>query len=190
MLSDELVEINQKICRLRRLATQDQPPQKKTAEPIQQEITRELEHLLQLIFSERGRTGGLDLEPMEMAMRSAMHQAGAAALGELLKCDPPGPGERQRACTCGHMADYVELGSRGVRKSWSWRGCGDFSGCACVAQAVLTTCCSGCLPALRRNEFEPIYFFSAIAVFTAERKPPGFSVPVALKAIRPWRLTI
>ena len=55
---------------------------------IQQEITRELEHLLQLTFSERGRTGRLDLEAIEMAMRSAMHQAGAAALTELLKFDP------------------------------------------------------------------------------------------------------
>lgn len=64
---------------------------------------------MQLIFSEQSRTGRLDLEAIEMAMRSAMHQAGAAALSELLKFDPPGPEQRQRPCACGHMADYVEL---------------------------------------------------------------------------------
>jgi hypothetical protein len=86
--------------------------EKKTAILLQQEITRELEHLLQLIFSERGRTGRLDLEAIEMAMRSAMHQAGAAALSALLKFDPPGPDERQRPCVCGHTARYVELRSK------------------------------------------------------------------------------
>jgi hypothetical protein len=87
---------------------------KKTAEAIQQEIAREVEHLLQLIFSERGKTGRLDLEAIEMAMRSAMHQAGAAALSELLKFDPPGPQQRQRPCACGHTAHYVELRSKPV----------------------------------------------------------------------------
>jgi hypothetical protein len=69
---------------------------------------------LQLIFSERGKTGRLDLEAIEMAMRSAMHQAGAAALSELLKFDSPGPEQRQRPCACGHTARYVELRSKPV----------------------------------------------------------------------------
>lgn len=47
-------------------------------------------------------------------MRSAMHQAGAAALTELLKFDPPGPEQRQLPCPCGHMADYVGLRSKTV----------------------------------------------------------------------------
>ena len=81
---------------------------------IQQEITRELEHLLQLIFSERGKTGRLDLEAIEMAMRSAMHQAGATALTELLKFDPPGPEQRKLPCPCGHTAHYVGLRSKTV----------------------------------------------------------------------------
>jgi len=64
---------------------------------------------LQLIFSERSKTGRLDLEAIEMAMRSAMHQAGAAALSELLQFDAPAPEQRQLPCACGHMAHYVEL---------------------------------------------------------------------------------
>jgi hypothetical protein len=69
---------------------------------------------LQLIFFERGKTRGLDLEAIEMALRSAMHQAGAAALTELLKFDPPDPEQRQLPCPCGHMAHYVELRSKSV----------------------------------------------------------------------------
>jgi len=69
---------------------------------------------LQLIFSEHGKTGRLDLEAIEMAMRSAMHQAGAAALTELLKFDPPSLEQRQLPCACGHTAHYVELRSKTV----------------------------------------------------------------------------
>jgi hypothetical protein len=69
---------------------------------------------LQLIFTERSKTGRLDLEAIEMAMRSAMHQAGAAALSELLKFDPPGPDQRQLPCACGHLARYVELRPKAV----------------------------------------------------------------------------
>jgi hypothetical protein len=52
------------------------------------------------------------LEAIEMAMRSAMHQAGATALSALLQFDPPGSEQRQRACACGHTARYVELRSK------------------------------------------------------------------------------
>ena len=69
---------------------------------------------MQLIFSERSKTGRLDLEAIEMAMRSAMHQAGAAALSERLKFDPPDPEQRQLPCPCGHTAHYVELRSKPV----------------------------------------------------------------------------
>jgi len=47
-------------------------------------------------------------------MRSAMHQAGAAALTELLKFDPPSLEQRQLPCACGHTAHYVELRSKTV----------------------------------------------------------------------------
>lgn len=49
-----------------------------------------------------------------MAMRSAMHQAGAAALTELLKFDPHGPEQRRLPCACGDRALYVELRSKTV----------------------------------------------------------------------------
>lgn len=67
-----------------------------------------------LIFRERNKSGLLDLEAVEMAVRTAMHQAGAAALTQLLQFDPPGPQQRQLVCPCGHAAKYVELRSKPV----------------------------------------------------------------------------
>ncbi|MFI5247814.1 MAG: ISKra4 family transposase [Nitrospirales bacterium] len=57
-------------------------------------------------------SGKLDLEATEMALRSALHQAGAAALSHLLQCDSPGPDQRERVCSCGQTALYRELRSR------------------------------------------------------------------------------
>ncbi len=47
-------------------------------------------------------------------MRVAVHQARAAALSQLLRCDPPSPGEREIPCRCGHQARYREMRSRHV----------------------------------------------------------------------------
>jgi hypothetical protein len=69
---------------------------------------------LAVIFQDRRRAGSLDLEAMETAIRSAMHQAGATALSQLLQCDPPSLDQRQRVCSCGHTAHYRELRSRRI----------------------------------------------------------------------------
>ena len=55
-----------------------------------------------------------------MAVRSAMHQAGAAALGELLKFEPPNPEQRILPCGCGHQAHYQELRSKPVLTAVGW----------------------------------------------------------------------
>jgi hypothetical protein len=67
-----------------------------------------------MFFSEHGQRGGLDLEAVEMAIRSSMHQAGAAALSQLLQFDAPGTEPRELPCSCGHAARYVELRGRAV----------------------------------------------------------------------------
>jgi hypothetical protein len=56
----------------------------------------------------------LDFEAVEMAVRSAMHEAGATVLTELLQFDPPGPDQRQLLCSCGHRAKYLGLRSKPV----------------------------------------------------------------------------
>lgn len=49
-----------------------------------------------------------------MAIRSSMHQAGAAVLDRLLEFAPPSPEYRQLPCSCGHTARYVELRAKPV----------------------------------------------------------------------------
>lgn len=77
---------------------------KKTAETIRQQVEGEVNALLRLVFEEQRKTGRLDLEAVEMAMRAAMHRAGAGALSQLLRGHPPGPDEREIPCPCGYQA--------------------------------------------------------------------------------------
>ena len=49
-----------------------------------------------------------------MAVRSAMHRAGAAALTELLQFPAPDIGQRTLQCPCGHTARYLGLRSKPV----------------------------------------------------------------------------
>lgn len=70
--------------------------------------------LLARIFSERHKTGQLDLEAIEVAIRSAMHHVGAAALTELLRFPTPAADQRTVPCSCGQLAQYRELRSKPV----------------------------------------------------------------------------
>jgi len=88
---------------------------KKTAEAIRQEVTREVEQLVGALFTGRRKTGHLDLEAVEMLVRSAMHQAGATVLTELLRF--PEPDQRTIACPCGQQARYRELRAKTVALS-------------------------------------------------------------------------
>ena len=72
-------------------------------------MAREVDQLLRVIFQGRRKTGRLDLEAVEMAIRSAMHRAGAAALSELLEFPAPTNAQRTVACACGQLAGYREL---------------------------------------------------------------------------------
>lgn len=49
-----------------------------------------------------------------MALRTALHQAGAAALNHLLCFAEPSAERRTLPCSCGHQARYRELRSRSV----------------------------------------------------------------------------
>ena len=70
--------------------------------------------MLHVIFNARRKTGRLDLEAIEMAVRSAVHQAGAAALTQLLQCEVPAASRRIIPCSCGQQAHYRELRSKPV----------------------------------------------------------------------------
>jgi len=68
--------------------------------------------LLRTIFTGLRKTGRLELEAVEMLVRSVMHQAGAAALTELLRF--PIPAQRAIRCPCGEQALYRELRAKTV----------------------------------------------------------------------------
>jgi len=67
-----------------------------------------------VVFQERHNTGRLDLEATEMAMRSALHRAGATALRQLLQFPVPSEEGRRLACPCGQQAHYREQRSKPV----------------------------------------------------------------------------
>lgn len=68
--------------------------------------------MLRTIFTGMRKTGPVDLEAVEMMVRSAMHQAGASALNKLLQF--PDPDQRAIPCPCGQQAIYRELRSKTV----------------------------------------------------------------------------
>jgi hypothetical protein len=70
--------------------------------------------LLRAVFNGRSKCGYLDLEAIEMAARSAVHQAAAAALSRLLQFPVPTPGQRTVVCPCGKQARYRELRSKSI----------------------------------------------------------------------------
>ncbi len=69
---------------------------------------------MRVIFQDRHKTGHLDLEATEMAVRAALHRAGAAALTQLLQFPAPSDEQRNVACPCGQQAHYHQLRSKPV----------------------------------------------------------------------------
>ena len=64
------------------------------------------------MFAQRRKEGRTDLEAVESALRSSLHQAGAAALSQLLQFEAPAEDQRQLPCSCGHPARYQEIRSK------------------------------------------------------------------------------
>jgi hypothetical protein len=95
-------------------------PGKKTTAAACEKAVNTLEQQFQRIFADRHRTGQLDLEAVEMAIRSTVHQTGADAVTELLRFDPPDIDHRSLPCTCGHAAQYVGMRSRPVLTAVGW----------------------------------------------------------------------
>ncbi len=55
-----------------------------------------------------------------MAIRSTVHETGAAAITELLRFDPPDRDHRAIPCACGHTAKYEGMRSRPVLTAVGW----------------------------------------------------------------------
>jgi hypothetical protein len=109
------------------------------------------------VFEEQRKTGRLDLEAVEMAMRAAMHRAGASALTQLLRGNPPGPDEREVPCPCGHKARYREMRARRVLTAVgetellrAWYLCPNCHNGQCPADATLDMEKTDLSPGVRR----------------------------------------
>jgi len=70
--------------------------------------------LLGRVFAQRRNGGQTDLEALETALRVALHEAGSAALSELLQYESPADDRRQLPCPCGHHAQFQGLRSKPV----------------------------------------------------------------------------
>jgi len=70
--------------------------------------------LLARVFAERQHHSRTDLEAIETSLRAALHQAGSAALTELLRYEAPAADQHQLPCPCGHHALYQGLRSKPV----------------------------------------------------------------------------
>jgi hypothetical protein len=77
-------------------------------------MAREISQLLGRVFAQRRNHGRTDLEAIESALRASLHQAGAAALSELLQYEAPEPDQRELPCPCGHHAQYQGLRTKPV----------------------------------------------------------------------------
>lgn len=75
---------------------------------------REINQLLGRIFAQRRKDGRTELEAIETALRSALHQAGATGLTELLRFPAPPADQRTRPCSCGQTSHYGGLRSKPV----------------------------------------------------------------------------
>ena len=80
-----------------------------------------------MIFTARRKTGALDLEAVEMALRAALQQAGASGLSQLLRQESPA--ESHVPCSCGGQARYkgmrtkpllTVLGRAEMRRAYYW----------------------------------------------------------------------
>lgn len=81
---------------------------------VHQEIAREVQKFLSVILVARRQQPAIDLEAVEMGLRSALHQAGAGALTQLLEVPVPSLDQRIRPCSCGGQARYRELRSKPI----------------------------------------------------------------------------
>lgn len=84
---------------------------KKTAAAVHEEVAREIDQWLRVLFSAQRKTGHVDLEAVEMMVRSSMHRVGAAGLTAMLEVPAPAVGERTVPCPCGGQAQYQGLRS-------------------------------------------------------------------------------
>jgi len=95
-LSQELLKVNEEICRARP-AEDNLSPQKKTTAAIRQEVTREVEQLLCIIFTGHRKTGRLDLEAIENGCAFGLASGRSVRFDRSVAISSPGCRPAQRS---------------------------------------------------------------------------------------------
>src|SRR3989442_13442871 len=73
------------------------------------EIEQEIEGFLARVWRDQERTGHVDLEALELALRSSMHQIGGVLLEKLLNSDEGGYAGARTKCAQGHLAEFAAV---------------------------------------------------------------------------------
>src|SRR5258708_36452302 len=79
---------------------------------FREEIEQEIEGFLARVLRDQDRMGHLDLEALELALRSSMHQIGGVLLEKLLNSDEGGYAGTRTKCGQGHLAECGEYRSK------------------------------------------------------------------------------
>jgi Family of unknown function (DUF6788) len=107
-LSSEQVTLNERTCKRRPVETEPggwtEAEKNGCCDPSGGGARNE--QLLGRIFAQRHKDGRTDLEAIETAVRSTLHQAGVAALTALLQFPAPAADPRTLPCSCGQAAHY------------------------------------------------------------------------------------
>ena len=91
------MEVNEALCPRRPVEEEGNlSGAEKTADAMPHEVAQKAERLLPGAFRDQRPTGRIDLEAVQMAVRSALPRAGAAARSELLRFPAPSPGSAKR----------------------------------------------------------------------------------------------
>jgi hypothetical protein len=153
-LAREFLGTNTELCRLRPLDEESDAELKKTIEAIRQEITREVEESLRVVFEDRRKTGRLDVEATEMAMCSALHRAGAAAFSQLVELPQRGRGARKLTLAANEPTTASDV-------AWArWKFCD-------LTIYALRPIARRCRTGIENTEFSPRgrtgdYYFAAV----------------------------
>jgi hypothetical protein len=81
---------------------------KNFAASLREEIQQEIDRLLTRALRDQEQRGHADLEGLELALRSSLHQIGGVLLEKLINADGGGYGGTHLDCGQGHPAEFVE----------------------------------------------------------------------------------
>ncbi len=126
---------------------------KETAAAVHEEIAREADQWLRVLFNGRRKTGHVDLEAIETTMRPAMHRAGAVGIAEVLRFPVRPAG--QRTAVCRHNRSRASAGAKLGATSGAAQPSQESTECARV-RVCGETAAQMALPAQRGTMLNPL----------------------------------